>query len=234
MVLLPSIKFALIYISKNTSLRISVPCIIRLNFPHFLFLKPCWILSFLKSTPVILIPLSQNYWQSNLSAMNKKQAWRKVFYFAFFGVLSVSFLSPKPPSLTWNPSQQCLWKHPGKQSMFIQSWYFSFPILISTVYIIIIVVRCCQHPCLVSQIALTAFQANLRIAQDSDEWWWVESCHYNGSSLPMDLYQEPQTCYTGESPWKSGGEEMGKKQLRCRYCVPYTLWLWATQNTDII
>lgn len=82
-------------ISKNASLRISVPSIIRLNFPHFLFLKPCWILSFLKSTPVILIPLSQNYWQSNLSIMNKKQTWRKVFYSAFFVVLSVSFLSPK-------------------------------------------------------------------------------------------------------------------------------------------
>lgn len=144
---------------------------------------------------------------------------------------SVLSLPPLPEILHSNASENTL---ENRACSFSLGIFLSQSLLVSTVYIIIIVVRCCQHPCLVSQIALTAFQANLRIAQDSDEWWWVESCHYNGSSLPMDLYQEPQTCYTGESPWKSGGEEMGKKQLRCRYCVPYTLWLWATQNTDII
>lgn len=230
MVSLPSIKFALIYISKNTSLRISVPCITRLNFSHFLFVKPCWILSFLKSTPVILIPLSQNYWQSNLSIMNKKRDWRKVFHFGFFffSVLLVSFHSPNslpplPEILHANASENNL---ENKVCSFGFGIFLSQALLASTVCIIIIVVRCCQHPCLVSQIALTAFQASLRIAQDSDVWWWVESCQYNGSSVPMDLYQESQTCYTGESPLKvwggRGGQEAAEMHILCSL-YPLTL-----------
>lgn len=231
MVSLPSIKFALIYISKNTSLRISVPCITRLNFSHFLFLKPCWILSFLKSTPTIVIPLSQNYWQSNLSIMNKKWAWRKVYHLGFFFsfcVLLVSFLTtnslpPLPEILHANASENNL---ENRVCSFGFGTFLSQALLASTVYTIIIVVRCCQQPCLVSQIALTAFQASLRIAQDSDVWWWVESCHYNGSSAPVDLYQESQTCYTGESPlavWGGrGGQGAVEVLILCSF-YPLTL-----------
>lgn len=103
--------------------------------------------------------------------------------------------------------------------------FLSWALLASTVCIIIIVVRCCQHPCLVSQIALTAFQASLRIAQDSDVWWWVESCHYNGSSLPMDLYRESQTLY-----WRISLESLGWKRWARSSWGVYTVLLISSDS----
>lgn len=147
-------------------------------------------------------------------------------------VLLVSFFSPNslpplPKILHANAPENNL---ENRVCSFGFGIFLSWALLASTVYIIIIMARCCQHPCLVSQIALTAFQASLRIAQDSDVWWWVENCHYNGSSLPTDLYQDHKHVILENLPWKSGVEEVGKKQLRCIHCVPYILWLSNTEH----